>query len=145
MLVDAKWIDAQQLKEEWLTATRGFGYIVHVKDARPTDYLKVVTRYVVSGNQIASWDANMTATYVRAFTNKRTFGVFGSLYGARTEFRDWIDTLNLEKPRCDCGSMDVTYWTEAEWKTHIDRKPHQYAPRPPPVPDHQLQFQTDYN
>ena len=139
-LVDAKWIDGQQLKQEWLTATKGFGYIVHVRDARPADYLKVVTRYIVSGNQIAAWSPSTTATFVRAFTSKRTFGVFGSLYGARTEFSEWLASLKLAKPRCDCGSHNVTYWSESEWTQHITREPYNYGPRPPPAPDYQLRI-----
>ena len=142
-LVDAKWIDGQQLKQEWLSATKGFGYIVHVKDARPADYLKVVTRYIVSGNQIAAWSAATTKTFVRAFQNKRTFGVFGSLYGARTEFSEWLATLKLAKPRCDCGSHDVTYWNEHDWTEHCNRAPHQYAPRPPPMSTAQISLVLD--
>lgn len=135
-LVNARWIDAAELKQQWKQCTRGFGYIVHVSDCRKEDYLRETTRYVIHGSQIASWSPTTIATFVRAFQGKRTFSVFGELYGARTEFAEWIATLKQAKPRCDCGSCMVRYQSEAEWLLSDSAPAHSSQPRPPP-PTHQ--------
>jgi hypothetical protein len=135
-LIDARWIDTTELKKQWYSATRGFGYIIHVSDCRSKDYLRETTRYVIHGSQLAAWQPEAIATFVRAFQGKRTFGVFGSLFGARTEFAEWIATLKQAKPRCDCGSCMVRYQSETEWLISQDFNPHSNCPRPPP-PTHQ--------
>jgi hypothetical protein len=137
-LVDARWIDENQLRDEWKACTRGFGYIVRVKDCRKTDYLRETTRYVIHGSQIASWKPETIATFVRAFKNKHTFGVFGKLHGQRAEFAEWIAGLKQSKPRCECGSCNVRYQTEADWLISQAAGPHSYEPRPPPDDAQQL-------
>jgi hypothetical protein len=84
-LIDARFIDESELSKQWLAVTRGAGYNVRVRDARQEDYLREVTRYAVHGAQLAAWTPDQIATFVRAFTGKRTFGVFGSLYAVRTQ------------------------------------------------------------
>ena len=137
-LVDARWIDENQLRDEWKACTRSYGYIVRVKDCRKADYLRETTRYVIHGSQIAAWSPETIATFVRAFRGKRTFGVFGKLYGQRAEFAEWIATLKQAKPRCDCGSCNVSYQSESDWMISQAAGPHSYAPRPPP--DHAQQL-----
>ena len=114
-LIDAKWIDAPELAIQWQNQTRGMGRIVKVKDCRQAEYLAEVTKYSVKGAQLASWPPEQVATFIRAFDGKRTFGVFGSLYGVRTEFAEFIATMKAAKPKCDCGSCSVSYFTEADW------------------------------
>ena len=134
-LINARWIDENQLREQWRSITNGAGYIVRVKDTRATDYLREITRYVVHGSTLAAWQPDVLATFVRAFTGKRTFGVFGDLYGKRTEFAEWIATLKNAKPRCDCGSCNVSYKSEADWLISNLLPAHVNCPRPPP-PDY---------
>jgi hypothetical protein len=132
-LVDADWIDQFGLSEQWAKNTNGAGYIVKVKDARGTDYLHEVTKYVVKGHQLAAWQPEQILQFVTAFTGKRTFGVFGSLYGKRTEFADWIADLKSERPACECGCDTNIFYDQTEWEVHkLDLRP-TTKQRPPAI------------
>jgi hypothetical protein len=111
-LVDAQWIDAGQLAREWCDITGGIGEIVKVKDARSKEYLSKVKSYIVKPETLAAWTPDQISTFINAFDNVRTFGVFGSLYGKRTQFRAWLDAMKEAKPRCPCGSCNITYQSE---------------------------------
>jgi hypothetical protein len=137
-LVEAKWIDSAQLSTEWMKVTRGLGRIVKVKDARQHDYIKEVTKYAVKGNQLAAWSGEQIAMFIDAFTGVRTFGVFGSLYAKRTEFREWLKSVSDTALKCKCGCTDFWYQTDFE-HTHGELIP-TMACRPPPVPTAQLAF-----
>ena len=132
-LVDAQWIDAGQLAREWCDITAGAGEIVKVKDARSKEYLDRVKSYIVKPETLASWTPEQIHTFVEAFDKVRTFGVFGSLYGKRTAFREWLNAMKEAKPRCPCGSCNVTYQSEID-ATMADLRPHETrSPRPPPT------------
>jgi hypothetical protein len=93
---------------------------------------------VAKGNQLAAWQPEEIATFVRAFTARRTFGVFGSLYGARTKFAEFVASIREAKPRCDCGSSSCRYYDEAGFIA-LSFVPENLAkPRPPPRPDPQI-------
>lgn len=131
-LVNAVWIDAVQLSEAWHRANNGLGRIVKVKDARSKNYLAEVTKYAVKGVQLAAWTPNLVAEFVQAFTGVRTFGVFGDLYGKRTEFAEWFKAVRDSKPTCSCGCCDMHYFSEAEF-LELDLVPTPTTtPRPPP-------------
>jgi hypothetical protein len=115
LLVDAIWIDAIELSAKWARITKNDGRIVKVKDCRGADYLHEVTKYVVKGNMLASWSPEHIVQFVTAFDGQRTFGVFGSLYGKRTEFAEWIAEIKTDKQHCDCGSTRCKYYSEIEW------------------------------
>lgn len=114
-LVNAHWIDEFGLSAAWHKATNGLGHIVDVCDARKKPYLKEVTKYVVKGVMLAAWSADKITTFIDAFTGVRTFGVFGDLYGKRTEFAEWFKTVRDQKPRCQCGACNLNYFSEAEF------------------------------
>jgi hypothetical protein len=137
-LVEAKWIDQAQLSKEWSSATKGFGRIVKVKDVREGSYLAELTKYVAKGSDLAKWSTPDISTFVRAFANARTFGVFGSLYGARTKFAEFVASIREHRPKCDCGSCNVRYLSEADFLLLELRPPVQASPAPPP--DLQLRF-----
>jgi len=117
-LVDANFIDTYMLADAWHRCTGGRGYIVQVKDARDKSYLQEVMKYVVKGDQIASWPAPDILTFIRAFQGVRTFGVFGSLYAQRAEFRAMLDSLQAECHKCECGSdrFEILSIKEWEWR-----------------------------
>lgn len=102
-LVDAKWIDARELSQQWAKAVGQEFAIVKVKDARGADYLAEVTKYAVKGNDLSRWSSPDIVAFIDAFDGVRTFGVFGTLYGKRTEFREFLDQLQRLRIRCDCG------------------------------------------
>ena len=134
-LIDADWIDEFQLSAQWQKNTNNLGRIVKVRDARRTDYLAEVTKYVVKGAQLAAWSAVDLASFVLAFDGIRTFGVFGSLYGARTKFAEWFKAIRDEKPKCTCGCSAAAYYTESEFLA-LDLRPTIEAREiPPPKPD----------
>lgn len=125
ILADARWIDARLLAQEWGQLVGQDFAIVCVKDARNKggtiggDYIKEVTKYVVKGDQLASWSPNQIADFVDAFTGVRTFGVFGNLYAKRTEWKEWIKSLRSGRVQCECGcdqfeilSHDMWQWDE---------------------------------
>jgi hypothetical protein len=137
-LIDARWIDSAQLALQWDSVTHGFGRIVKVKDCRESEYLSEVTKYCCKGSQLAAWPAAAIVDFVRAFTGKRTFGVFGELYGARTEFAEFIATMKAVRPKCDCGCMTATYYSEADWLVKELQSGGPVCTRPPPVNEMQL-------
>lgn len=140
-LVEARWIDDRQLSEEWSKVTGGRGRIVRVLDARRVDYLKEVTKYAVKGSQLAAWTGAEIASFVDAFTGVRTFGVFGELYGKRTEFKEWLEQLQQNKHKCKCGCEEFWYQSDADYQLSdvvlISSGPTNAPPRPSVL---QLQF-----
>jgi hypothetical protein len=131
-LINARYIDSFQLSENWRSVTNGLGYIVHVRDARGENYLKEVTKYAVKGSQLAAWTGEAIATFVRAFDGVRTFNVFGSLFGKRTEFAEWFRAVRNLKPLCKCGCSSFHFLSELTW-LEMDLKPSpQVEPIPPP-------------
>ncbi len=114
-MVDAMWIDSFGLSTTWSKVTNGMGKIVKVKDARQRDYLAEVVKYAVKGNQLAAWCPRDIATFVDSFTGVRAFGVFGSLYGKRTEWKQWLAGLKKHGNTCECGCTEFWYFTETEW------------------------------
>jgi len=134
-LIDARYIDKFGLSDAWNKATNGFGRIVDVRDARGKNYLAEVTKYCVKGVQLAAWTKEQIATFIDAFTGVRTFGVFGSLYGARTKFAEWWKSVRDKKPQCECGCSDARYFSEAEWLEHDFVKTSNVEAIPPPKLD----------
>ena len=142
LLIDADWIDGGQLARSWNAATAGAGYIVKVRDARPRDYLREVAKYVVKGNALAVWSGSQIFEFITAFSRERTFFVFGSLYGKRTQWRDWIASLKLFKPKCECGNDQLKFYSEFAWEEHWLQPGETGGPRPPP-PEQHPEFQWE--
>ena len=154
-LVDARWIDASALSIEWNDVTDGFGYIVKVLDARAThdkppivgegevqvncrgsaksSYLKEVAKYAVKGTELARWNGCQVMEFILAMEGVKCFGVFGSLYGKRTEWKAWIDSLKEHGLTCDCGCSDWNLYSMAEWDWELLKRAENanHAPRPP--------------
>ncbi len=128
-LVDSRFIDARALSFMWHRASRQTGHIVKVKDARDRDYLKEVTKYAVKGSDLADWSAEDIASFVDAFEGFRTFGVFGSLYGKRSEWKEFLSELAEARQACPCGCNQYRLLSddELEWEQCVA------GSRPPPV------------
>jgi len=133
-LVDARWIDAAQLAITWDNVTNGMGRIVKVRDCRDREYLQEVCKYAVKGSQLAKWPATDVATFVRALQGKRTFGVFGTLYGKRTQFAEWLAIVKAGHRVCECGCAMARYFSEADWLLKELAPATGTASRPPPQP-----------
>lgn len=144
-LINAKWIDAGELARQWSSVTGDMGNIVKVKDARQQDYLRELTKYTAKGSQIASWTPDQIVTFIKALDGIRTFGVFGALYGARTEFAEYIASIRAAKPLCACGSCNIKYYTEAQFHALDLIPPHTTTPRPPPPDASQILLLPDHD
>lgn len=135
-LVDARWIDARELSITWNRVTKGEGNIVKVKDCRSKSYLQEVTKYAVKGSDLSKWTGFDIVTFIQAFSGVRTFGVFGSLYGKRTAFREWIKSLRDQKPLCKCGCNQISYYSSVDWELHCPLLPAVTSGVPPPKIHH---------
>ena len=140
VVVDANWIDTNALTDAWRAITRGAGQVTKVKDCRNKGYLRRVTSYIARGSEMAAWEPMIIAECIEAFRGRRTFGVFGSLFGMRSEFAEWIAELKAKRPRCDCGSCNVKYFSEAEYLAWDLRPGPTKSPRPPPMTEAQKEL-----
>lgn len=134
--VNARWIDSRQLAVEWAKQVGQDFAIVCVKDVRDQSYLAEVTKYAVKPSELARWTGDQIREFVEAFSGSRGFSVFGSLYGKRTAWKDWIESLDLDRRACDCGCVSFSFLTEGEMLA-LDLRPDsrqcQKASIPPPA------------
>jgi hypothetical protein len=141
LLVDARYVDNGELAIRWGKLVGQDFAIVKVKDCRGSDYLREVTKYAVKGSELARWGGAAIGEFIESFTGIRLFGVFGNLYGKRTEWAAWIESIREIKPLCTCGcdswrlmSPEELLW-EQETKAGLTGTP---PPLPHQVPLNQL-------
>lgn len=103
LLIDTPWLCMPELSEVWGKLVGQDFAIVKIKDCRGSEYLNEVTKYAVKGSELARWPAQEIATFIETFSGIRFFGVFGELYGKRTEWKSWIESIREIKPLCSCG------------------------------------------
>ena len=134
LLVDSHWIQASSLAIVWGKLVGQDFAIVKVKDCRGSDYIREVTKYAVKGSQLAGWSGAQTAEFIEAFSGVRFFGVFGSLFGKRTEWSEWIKSVREVKPQCSCGCDQWKLLSPEEilWEQETSAG---LAPNPPPKTD----------
>jgi Replication protein len=132
LLIDVKWIDARRLAAIWAELIGQEFAIVKVKDARQGDYLREVTKYVAKGSELAKWSGTDLKSFLDALKGLRTFGVFGSLYGKRTEWREWLNSLSAKGMTCPCGGVSFTFYDENEFHASGCSPSPEPSPRPPP-------------
>lgn len=144
LLIDTPWLCMPELSQVWGKLVGQDYAIVKIKDCRGSEYLKEVTKYAVKGNDLAKLSAQSIAEFIEAFSGVRFFGVFGSLYGKRTEWRAWIESLQEIKPVCECGcntwrllSPEQALWEEeigagagAQPPPRVDQVPHNQGDLP---------------
>ena len=118
LLVNAQWIDNAELARQWADLVGQDFAIVKVKDCRSADYLREVTKYAVKGSELAKWTGEQITHFVNAFTGGKNFGVFGELYGKRTEWREWIKSLGATKGLCECGCSEWEIYNADQWAMH---------------------------
>lgn len=130
-LVDCRFIDAVLLAREWADICGQEVAIVKVKDAREKSYLQEVLKYVVKGDDMAKWSGHDITALIDAFDGVRIFGVFGSLFKRRAEFKAFIESMQGEPEKCECGCSrwEILSAKEAEWKEMT-------GGIPPPCPRH---------
>jgi len=116
LLVEARWIDSAQLAKIWGKLVGQDFAIVKVKDARKADYLRELCKYVVKSNQLAAWDPLDIAAFMDAMTGTRSFGVFGSLVGQRSKWKQFLRSLRSERGNCECGCREFHVQDARIWQ-----------------------------
>ena len=106
VLCDSRWLQMSAISQAWAKLVGQDFAICKVKDCRSGDYLREVTKYAVKGSELAAWSGEQIENFITAFDGVRTFGVFGNLYGKRTEFSEWIRSIQKYEPTCSCGCSD---------------------------------------
>jgi hypothetical protein len=140
LLIDANYIDKSELARQWADIVGQDFAIVGVKDARDKSYLKECCKYTVKGSQLASWQPLDIAAFIYAFSGQRTFGVFGDLYGRRSEWASELKRLTAEKRRCECGCDQWKIYSEDEWSWQLlTQGGPTLQPIPPPKSQHPCQ------
>lgn len=107
------------------------------------NYVKEVVKYAVKGSVISKWTGNEINEFIRAFTGVRTFFVFGTLYGKRTEWREWIESVKEHGQKCECGCTQWAIFDSNEWDWELVRR-QGLEPRPPPVVATQQQRSLEF-
>lgn len=115
-LIDCRWIDAKSLAQTWANLVGQDFSIVKVKDCRQGDYLKEITKYVCDGQELARWSDYEIVAFITALKGLRTFGVFGSLFGQRAEFKRYCEGIQADKFECPCGCTTFKFYDSNEWE-----------------------------
>jgi hypothetical protein len=106
ILADARWVEASQLAIEWgKLVGQEFG-IVKVQDVRERGYLGEITKYVVKGSELASWDPEQINMFIRAIRGVRFFAAFGTLFQLQRKIKAQLRQAKPPVPACDCGCND---------------------------------------
>jgi hypothetical protein len=112
LLLDIRWIDKQQLSEEWGRQVGQDFAIVDIKDARKEDYTKQVCKYVCKGSDLASWKPHEIWEFISAIKGIRFFTAFGSVNKHREEIRKILEAAKPARTACPCGCHNFTFETE---------------------------------
>lgn len=123
LLIESRFIDVFHLCHVWSKLQRD-QVIIRVEDARATDYLREVAKYVVKSSQLASWPSQEIAEFMDAFNRVRTFGVFGSLVGQREQWKLAVRSARTERNKCECGcgswSIEPRSFADFPTTDHLD-------------------------
>lgn len=140
-LIDARYIDSGQLARKWAQCVGQEFAIVKVKDARQSDYLAEVTKYVAKGSDLSAWSTPDLVAFIEAFDGVRAFGVFGSLYAKRTEWKEFLDELRAGRVRCECGCSTWRVMSDSEFDWQEQTAEPVTSPIPPPRVNAQPQLE----
>jgi len=139
LVCEMPFIPVQDISAAWKRCTDCESFIVHIEDATKggmrANLPRYVTKYCGKGFRPHDWDAEQLGQFVRAVEGGRTFGVFGSLLGARAEWRAWLETFRQSRRVCECGCSEKRYFSEAEWqwKEHFTGYQGTAKPRAPGI------------
>lgn len=97
LLLDVRWIDAGELARVWAKRVGQDFAIVKIKDVRQAEYLQEVSKYVVKGSELASWDAEQIRQFIWTLHRARTFFTFGTMQKQPEKRKE-------AKP-CECGCL----------------------------------------
>jgi len=121
-LLDARWIDAQELSRTWGRLVGQTYAIVKVCDLRSRkEFAREVSKYVIKGSEMSKWDAEEIHQFVRAVKGRRFFFAFGSLFKEGSAVR--AELLAEKVPTlCECGCGKFVVRSEVDQALHDIRK-----------------------
>jgi len=114
LLLDIRWIDKQQLSEEWGRQVGQDFAIVDITDARDGDYAKQVSKYVCKGSDLAKWPAHQIWEFICAIKGIRFFTAFGSVNKHREEIKAIIAQQKPAPVACACGCHKFIFQTDEQ-------------------------------
>jgi hypothetical protein len=110
-LLDCDWVDISALSIQWgKLVGQEFG-IVKVKDCRQRDYIHEVSKYVVSGSELAAWKGEEIWEFICATRGQRFFFAFGSLFKESASVRESLKPAHSHRI-CACGCDRFRFETE---------------------------------
>ena len=121
LLIESRWIDTPNIARAWAQLVgQDDAAIVWCRDARAKSYCAEVAKYIAEAQAVAAWSALDIAQAMDAMHRHRAFGVFGSAFGARTEWRRQILAARHERSKCTCGACN--WHIEEAWKAELEQR-----------------------
>jgi len=121
LLVDARWINIEEVSRRWGRLVGQEFAIVKVKDVREKSYLQEVCKYVVVGSELARWQPEMILEFVHALKGTRLFSCFGSFIQRRQHAKAVIATQRAGAI-CECGCSKFRFDNEVTEIMRDNRK-----------------------
>lgn len=119
-LIDADFIVKAEMDRTWAKLVGQDMVVTCVKDVREDSYLREVAKYAVKPTQLAKWTGEQIGAFVTALDSERTFGVFGSLFKRRSEWKAFKEALTEQAPACECGCSHFKVYTDKEWQWELE-------------------------
>lgn len=118
VMLDGRWIDMQKLAIIWGGLVgQNFG-ICKIKDIRGADYLGEITKYVVKGSELVSWEPEEISQFVHAIKGVRFFAAFGTLFKLQRQIKAEIWANRPDPIVCKCGCNDFRWTDETSEALH---------------------------
>lgn len=111
-LLDARWLDMKAVSTTWGKLVGQEFAVCKIMDVRERDYLQEVTKYVVTGSEMARWDANQIHEFVTAVRGRRFFFAFGSLFKQGPAVRAELRGQAAPTGECECGCNQFRWQDE---------------------------------
>jgi hypothetical protein len=136
LVVDCAWLPVREVSAAWESVCGDGSRVVWIEDASrgglKANLPRYVTKYCGKGFRPESWTSAQLCEFALAVEDGRTFGVFGELLGARSEWREWLRVHTANKRLCECGCGQKTYLSSGEfmWRQMVREG---RGERPPPL------------
>lgn len=127
VLIDAPFVPLGKIERAWSKLIRQAFAIVHIKELTGKGWIKEIVKYVSKPTEMIHWPDDQLKSYLATIDAVKMFGVFGTLYGARSEWTAFVASIRIQGMLCECGCSD--------WSFDAILDPprcHDHPPRPGP-------------
>ena len=107
LLVQAKFVNAQELAVSWGKLVGQDYAIVKIKNVEGLTYVQEVCKYVAKGSDIAGWSPKQILDFCLALRGTRSFTCFGQFTKLAKMCRQKIDEEKIPPEPCNCGCDEV--------------------------------------